>query len=336
MHSPFSAAHRAAARALLDLSTQAGRRLFVVGGMVRDLLRGAPLTDPDLDVVVEGNALEFATQIHPTIGGTLKQFPDFFTAKIVAPFDGTGFAELDFASTRTEHYLQPGALPTIAIASLADDLRRRDFSINAMAVTLADFIQFVEGHLSPASIPVLDPFLGRIDLASKTIRTLHSRSFIDDPTRLFRACRYTARLAGTLAPDTLQSFQEALLAGAITTISRFRVTTEIKKLFLDDASAQALRIADELGLLAASAIVPAACLPPLVEALCNPPSIVREGGDQDRVIFLLTALLAAGGSKTVEQCGVSKKQLRGMQQTVERSLQAPLETLSSVERVLRE
>jgi tRNA nucleotidyltransferase (CCA-adding enzyme) len=284
--------------------------------MVRDLLRGASLTDPDLDVVVEGNALEFATRIHPAIGGTLKKFPDFFTAKIVAPFGGAAFAELDFASTRTEHYKAPGALPTIALASLAEDLRRRDFSINAMAVTLADFIQFVEGRLTAATIPVVDFFQGRTDLSSKTIRILHPQSFIDDPTRLFRACRYVARLAGSLAPSTAQSFQDALAGGALGTISRFRIATEIKKLFLDDAAPEAIKTADTLGLLTASDIVPAARLPDFVQTLCSAPSAVLQGSDESRLRFLLATLFASGGEAGTAHFGLSKKQLKEIKRTV--------------------
>lgn len=335
MQSQFLAPHREAINQLVQLADQSGCKLFVVGGMVRDLLRGAKLTDPDLDVVVEGNALDFATRIHPVIGGKLRKFPDFFTAKIVAPFAGAAFAELDFASTRTETYSHPGALPTVALASLAEDLGRRDFSVNAMAVTLNDFMECVAGRCTPQTIPVVDLFRGRADLYSRTIRTLHPLSFADDPTRLFRACRYLARLSATLAPETAADFSAALTQGALGTISRFRVATELKKIYLDKAAPLALQSAHSLGLLAAIDLVPPSQLASLVGILQNPPRPVQDGTEIEKLNFLLSALTAAGGASITEHFGVSKKILKEIQQCVNLCSSAALGDLSLAQRAIR-
>jgi len=334
-HSLFSSPHLSMVQRILEEAKAQGRSLYVVGGMVRDFLRGASLTDPDLDIVVEGNALEFASQVHPALGGTLKRFPDFLTAKILSPGDGTAFAELDFASTRTERYESPGALPSIALASLSDDLRRRDFSINAMAVTLTDFIRYVQGECPRDAVPVVDLFNGCDDLRTRTIRILHPRSFIDDPTRLFRACRYLARLGGSLETGTELLLGEAVQAGAVDTVSRFRVATEIKKLFLDDAAPDAVLAAERLGLLAASKIVPAEGTSKLSAVLRNPPEVISRGSNQDKFGFLLLSLCALGGLVAIEHFGLSKRRLQEIETEVERVSKVPSESLSATELAIR-
>jgi tRNA nucleotidyltransferase (CCA-adding enzyme) len=167
---------------------------YAVGGFVRDLLTGAHT--PDVDLVVEGDGIAFARRLAEEIGGTVLVHRTFGTASIEggrapasAGLDGVALGRVDVASARREHYPTAGALPEVEPADLLEDLRRRDFSVNAMAVALAPD-RF--GRL-------LDPLGGRIDVRRRRLRALHPLSFVEDPTRVFRAARYASRLG--LRPD---------------------------------------------------------------------------------------------------------------------------------------
>jgi tRNA nucleotidyltransferase (CCA-adding enzyme) len=143
---------------------------------------------------------------------------------------------VDLAQTRTESYATPGALPDVAPAPLEDDLRRRDFTINAMAVALTgDEL----GHLH-------DPFDGRRDLDQRTIRVLHDKSFLDDPTRLLRAVRYETRLGFRMDPDTERLAKEAIRIGAVRTVSGHRIWDELRDLMAEPEAPTALERVREL------------------------------------------------------------------------------------------
>jgi tRNA nucleotidyltransferase (CCA-adding enzyme) len=186
---------------------------YLVGGAVRDLLRGA---EPhDVDISVEGDARSAARAVADRIGSGAREYERFGTATVETD-DGT----YNFAGTRRESYDAPGELPRVAPASLADDLRRRDFSINAMALGLTgDDL----GHLH-------DPCGGVPDLEAGVVRVLHERSFLDDPTRLLRAVRYAARLGFELDPETERLAREAVAADALSTVSGARVRDELMDL----------------------------------------------------------------------------------------------------------
>jgi tRNA nucleotidyltransferase (CCA-adding enzyme) len=178
----------------------AGVKLYLVGGMVRDLLLGRANHDTDIDFTVEGDAIAFAQTLHTRFGGKLDTFPPFGTAKwrladaalpLAFPEGSSPIDHLDFATTRTETYARPGALPTVRPASLHDDLHRRDFTINTLAV-----------RLEPEWGTILDLFGGIADLRAGVVRALHPNSFVDDPTRILRAWRFAHRLSFTIAPDT--------------------------------------------------------------------------------------------------------------------------------------
>jgi tRNA nucleotidyltransferase (CCA-adding enzyme) len=169
---------------------------YAVGGFVRDLLRGA--IAPDIDLVVEGDGVAFARRLVDEIGGTLVVHGAFGTASIEggrAPagdgVDGVTLGRVDVASARRERYRAAGALPEVGPATVLEDLRRRDFSVNAMAIALGPE-RF--GHL-------LDPLGGRRDLRRRRLRALRPLAFVEDPTRVFRAARYAARL--DLRPDAM-------------------------------------------------------------------------------------------------------------------------------------
>jgi tRNA nucleotidyltransferase (CCA-adding enzyme) len=167
-----------------------GAPAYAVGGFVRDLLLGAP--PPDVDLVVEGDGVAFARRLAEEIGGTVLVHRSFGTASIEggrAPLGGVGLGRVDVASARRERYATAGALPEVEPASLLEDLRRRDFSVNAMALALAPD-RF--GRL-------LDPLGGQADVRRRRLRALHPLSFVEDPTRVFRAARYAGRLG--LRPD---------------------------------------------------------------------------------------------------------------------------------------
>lgn len=230
-----------------DVSGRLKIPIFVVGGLIRDLLQLPSAIDRDLDLVVEGDAREAARESNRLCAGELKDFPAFLTCKIVNPANLGGIDEIDFASARSEIYERPGALPRVTPAKIADDLRRRDFSINAMAVPVERLLSLSvqecdgnarresEGHencsldLSALRRDIFDPLNGLVDLDAKTVRVLHDQSFIDDPTRLFRALRYCHRLGFSMDADTQQQFKRAVGSEALRTISIVRALNEMRK-----------------------------------------------------------------------------------------------------------
>lgn len=201
---------------------------FLVGGAVRDLLRGEPAVD--LDVAVEGDARSVARTLADRLGGTVREHERFGTATVVG--DGVS---LDLAATRTEIYDAPGELPRVAPAPLADDLSRRDFAINAMAIGLrGDDL----GHL-------YDPCGGRLDLDAHIVRVLHDGSFVDDPTRLLRAIRYETRLGFAMDRATESLARAAVAAGALATVSGARIRDELMDLLAEpDAPSGVARMRD--------------------------------------------------------------------------------------------
>jgi len=183
---------------------------YLVGGAVRDVLRGEqPL---DLDVVVDGDAADAARTVAERLGGEAREHDRFGTATVAAP----GLS-VDFARTRRESYAHPGALPEVEPAPLEEDLRRRDFTVNAMAASLA-YDELGVLH---------DPLGGERDLDDGVIRVLHERSFIDDPTRLLRALRYEARLGAALDPRSEELALEAIDGRSLGTVSGKRIRVEL-------------------------------------------------------------------------------------------------------------
>jgi len=186
---------------------------YLVGGAVRDLVRGA--VPNDVDIAVEGDARSVARAVAERLGSGAREYERFGTATVETPT-----TSYNFATTREEVYDSPGELPRVSPASLLDDLRRRDFSINAMAVGLTgDDL----GHL-------YDPTGGLSDMEARLVRVLHERSFLDDPTRLLRALRYATRLGFALDPETERLAREAVAADALSTVSGARIRDELMDL----------------------------------------------------------------------------------------------------------
>ena len=208
-----------------------GTPVYLVGGPVRDLLLGVPVKD--LDFAVEGDAPALAQAVALETGGMAKVHRRFGTATVWLRGD-----QVDFATARREEYPQPGALPKVTPCSMHEDLARRDFSVNAMALPLS------------GAETLLDPMGGRADLASGVIRTLHRRSFIDDPTRLLRAVRYEQRLGFRIDDAAMADLRKALASGAMPTVDGDRWRHELERIFAEDRPLPALFRAVELGLLA--------------------------------------------------------------------------------------
>lgn len=227
----------------VDIAERRGERVFVVGGMVRDLVMERPLGDFDLDLVVEGDGISFARELGECLAFSVREHQTFLTAKLLAsgetPLDQRGalLTEVDVASARRETYERPGALPTVSAASIDEDLWRRDFSANAIAIPLKRYHTLVVGATSIGGIAkdLTDPCGGRTDIQSATLRILHPKSFIDDPTRLFRAVRYLSRLSFHFDMTTLAGFVEAVKGGALSTLSPRRVWNEVL-VALDEAT----------------------------------------------------------------------------------------------------
>jgi tRNA nucleotidyltransferase (CCA-adding enzyme) len=197
--------------------------VYVVGGAVRDLLLGRARAD--LDLVVEGDAFALASRL----GAEPVSHQRFGTAKV-----RLGDHEVDIAAARSETYAAPGALPEVAPAPLAEDLRRRDFTVNAMALPLA------------GEAELIDPHGGRADLAAGLLRVLHPASFADDPTRALRAARYASRLGLSLEPGT----STLLRATDLGTISDDRRRTELLRLAAEEEAVRGLELLVDWGLLA--------------------------------------------------------------------------------------
>jgi tRNA nucleotidyltransferase (CCA-adding enzyme) len=205
--------------------------LYLVGGAVRDLLRGA--RSVDLDLVVEADAAATAREIAARLRGRAVEHQRFGTATV-----RTGELVVDIAMARRERYERPGALPEIEPAGLTEDLDRRDFTVNAMAI-----------GLSGSDLGVLrDPCGGLDDLEAGLIRVLHGRSFVDDPTRLLRAVRYETRLGFELETDTERLAREAATAGAIATVSGARLRDELMDLLTEAEAPAAVGRLRELGI----------------------------------------------------------------------------------------
>jgi tRNA nucleotidyltransferase (CCA-adding enzyme) len=199
----------------------------LVGGAVRDLLLGrAPR---ELDLVVEGDSLEVARRI----GGSLRRHDRFGTVTVVRePFT------YDLARSRRERYPRPGALPEVEPAPLEEDLLRRDFTVNAIAVALSGDHP---GELSAAPHALED-------LRAGVLRVFHDRSFRDDPTRLLRLGRYAARLGFAVEAYTAELAREAIAAGAPATVSGVRIGNELRLLAREPDPVAALLRLQELGL----------------------------------------------------------------------------------------
>jgi tRNA nucleotidyltransferase (CCA-adding enzyme) len=225
----------ATARTVLEtvtrLAAEQGARAFLAGGTVRDAVRGtgAAPSGRDIDIVIEGDGLTVARALAAALGSSERaplEHGRFLTASLTWPPD----RRVDVATARSERYERPGALPRVLPATIGQDLARRDFTINAMAV-----------ELESGGFGLLDPFGGRDDLKRRRLRVLHPLSFVEDPTRIFRAARYGARLGFGLETGTARAQTLALRLGPYPALSGQRLAAEIALILDDDRPELALR-----------------------------------------------------------------------------------------------
>lgn len=210
-----------------------GLPVHLVGGTVRDLFLGLPVRDVDL--VVEGEAPKLARDAARRFGGEVHVHEAFGTATWTDPESNS----VDLASARSEHYLAPAALPQVALhAGLRQDLFRRDFTVNAIAISV-DPEEAGRVH---------DPFGGLADLRAGVLRVLHGLSFHDDPTRAFRMVRFAARFDFKPAPETLSLLGGARRAGAFEKLGRERLGTELELILGSQQVVQAFRLIRDWGL----------------------------------------------------------------------------------------
>jgi tRNA nucleotidyltransferase (CCA-adding enzyme) len=223
------------AAALTETVKAASRRglsLYLVGGSVRDLL--LERSHLDVDLAVEGDAVSLAEELAAAVGARLAVHRRFGTASLRGPDFG-----LDLAQTRGEHYDRPGALPSVRPATIAQDLARRDFTVNALALGLTG---------EQAGL-LLDPHDGRRDLAARRLRVLHERSFQDDATRILRGLRYEGRLGFRFEATTQRLLCRDL--SYLETISGPRLRRELLAILAEDCPERVLARAQALGVLPA-------------------------------------------------------------------------------------
>ena len=196
------------------VADQQGVAAYAVGGCVRDWLLGMRTTD--LDVTIEGRGIEVARAAAGALGGSVTVHQQFGTATVTI----TRASRIDFATCRRETYATSAAYPKVSPGTLEDDLFRRDFTINAMAMAMA-----------PGAFGTLiDPFHGLRDLRRRILRVLHDRSFMDDPSRILRGIRFAQRLGLHWEPRTRRALQEALAAGALGWLNVGRLQRELNRM----------------------------------------------------------------------------------------------------------
>ncbi|MBP7331008.1 MAG: CBS domain-containing protein [Firmicutes bacterium] len=214
------------------IASSMGYKIYAAGGIVRDLLLGMDCSD--IDLVVEGDGIELARNLGRDLGGRVRVHPKFFTATV----HFSPGRQVDVATARVEFYQYPAAMPQIEASSLHQDLYRRDFTINAMAVSLN----------SDDFGDIVDYFGGREDLREGLLRVLHNLSFVEDPTRILRGIRFEKRYSITLEPQTLKLVNEAVCNNMLARVSKERVWEELKYILLEPRPSAVLSRLEELQL----------------------------------------------------------------------------------------
>lgn len=201
-----------------------GLKGYLVGGIVRDMVLGCP--NIDIDIVVEKDGIKFARELSEVLGGEINVYEEFLTSSILY-LDKA----VDIASLRKEVYAKCGSLPKVSEGTLEEDVRRRDFSINSlyMSINSKNFGQ------------VIDMCEGIADLERGSVRVLHNQSFIDDPTRIFRGIRFIARFGYTFDRATKRLLKEAVINDVFSQISMERIRAEFQLILKEKNVGEAIR-----------------------------------------------------------------------------------------------
>ena len=192
------------------LASSNGERAYCVGGFVRSILLG--IENFDIDITIEGDGLAFAKRLANKLKGSLVLHKQFATATV-----STKDIKIDVATAREEIYKHPGAYPKVSFSTIRKDLKRRDFTVNSMALLLN----------SRGMGKLIDFYDGVDDLRKKSIKVLHDKSFIDDPTRIYRAVRFEQRLGFTISRNTQRLIKDAVAMGLLNKIGKNRLKKEI-------------------------------------------------------------------------------------------------------------
>ncbi|KPJ98029.1 MAG: prohead protease [Desulfobacterales bacterium SG8_35] len=220
-------------RTIGEVAEENGFTVYAVGGFVRDLL--LRIKNLDLDIVVEGDGIKFAKILADFFGGAVRTHEKFSTALVIMP---DGF-NIDVATARLEYYEYPAAMPTVELSSLKLDLYRRDFTINAMAI-----------NLNPEKFGTLIDFFNcQTDIKERRIRILHNLSFVEDPTRIFRAIRFEQRMGFTIGKHTEKLLKNAVKMNLFNRFLGNRCFTELKLIFSEENPIPAIRRMAEFDLL---------------------------------------------------------------------------------------
>jgi tRNA nucleotidyltransferase (CCA-adding enzyme) len=283
---------RRAVDLIKEVAAEKNLQPYLVGGPVRDLLLGRSVID--LDFTLEEGSSVLARSVAKRLNGRVRSYPQFLTYKVTA----NEFPVIDIASARSEKYRAPGALPSVSAGGLQDDLMRRDFSINAIA-------------LDVVSEQLHDPANGKQDLDQKFIRVLHDESFIDDPTRIYRAIRLATRLGFTIEPHSQELMRKAIAGGALRTASKERLWRELTQAFEEENVPPVIEALNQAGAL---------------EVLFGPRSIDRSRLERveqiakaspslDREVLYAGAILHGNASPVdLEGSGFSQKRARNVMQ----------------------
>lgn len=208
-----------------ELGRDMGMEVYAVGGFVRDILMHTP--NSDLDLVVEGNGIDFARALAAKLGGRVRAHHKFRTAVVILE-DGQ---RIDVATARLEYYEYPAALPTVELSSIKMDLYRRDFTINALAV-----------QLNPDRFGKLVDFFGaQRDIKNRVIRVLHSLSFVEDPTRILRCIRFAKRYNFRIGGQTDRLIRNAMQLDMIPKLSGTRLFHEMNLIFDEENAVECLK-----------------------------------------------------------------------------------------------
>lgn len=269
-----------------------GMNAFIVGGFVRDLLLGRK--NEDLDIVVEGDGIFFARTLADVLQAKVHAYAKFGTA-VVSMEDGT---KIDVVTARTEFYAAPAALPEVEKSGLRADLYRRDFTVNTLAIQLN----------APQYGILIDYFSGQKDLQDKSIRIIHNLSFIEDPTRIFRAVRFESRFGFTIDELTERLITTTIRTGIVKKLSGPRTLAELISILEEENPVPAVERLDALQLL--STLHPALRLTEKIRHLLSEAGkvmatreLMEENGRYERwLVYFLCLLSGLDIQETAEIC----------------------------------
>lgn len=287
---------------ILTCPSASSTPLYFVGGVVRDfLMLGDQYAPVDIDILVDGDFEKLLSECSAVFQGTVKKHDRFLTAKIESDS-----LSIDFVRARKEEYERPGALPTVKPGSLVTDIKRRDFTLNALAIPLAKVAE--KKSILPSDI--LDLCGGLADLNNRTLRVFHERSFIDDPTRILRAARYAGRYRFVLETQTDALLRNATKTKALKTVSSSRIYHELE------------RVAAEKSLSAVGSCLKSwevlSCLPLIMWNELSAIKMQCSDSINFTDIFFASIIFASEeGHQFLKDAGISKKNIKHWQKLIE-------------------